>query len=47
MNLNSIRLRLTVDYVGIFGLLLLLLGMFAIFGFSRELTKQQDELLVR
>jgi signal transduction histidine kinase len=47
MNLNSIRLRLTVGYVGIFSLLLLLLGMFAIFGFSRELTKQQDELLAQ
>ncbi len=47
MNLSSIRLRLTVGYVGIFSLLLLLLGMFAIFGFSRELTKQQDELLAQ
>jgi two-component system sensor histidine kinase CiaH len=47
MNLNSIRLRLTIGYVVIFSLLLLLLGMFAIFGFSRELTKQQDELLAQ
>jgi two-component system sensor histidine kinase CiaH len=47
MNLNSIRLRLTVGYVGIFALLVLLLGMVAIFGFSRELTKQQDELLAQ
>src|ERR687894_2063509 len=47
MNLNSIRLRLTAGYVGIFALLVLLLGMVAIFGFSRELTKQQDELLAQ
>jgi signal transduction histidine kinase len=47
MNLNSIRWRLTVGYVGIFSLLLLLLGLFAIFGFSRELTNQQDELLAQ
>jgi two-component system sensor histidine kinase CiaH len=47
MNLNSIRLRLTVGYVGIFALLVLLLGVVAIFGFSRELTKQQDELLAQ
>ena len=47
MNLNSIRLRLTVGYVGIFGLLLLLLGVFAVFGFSRELVLQQDELLTQ
>jgi hypothetical protein len=40
MNLNSIRLRLTAGYVGIFALLVLLLGVVAIFGFSRELTKQ-------
>jgi signal transduction histidine kinase len=47
MNLNSIRLRLTVGYVGIFALLVLLLGVVAIFGFSRELTKQQDDLLAQ
>jgi signal transduction histidine kinase len=47
MNLNSIRLRLTAGYVGIFALLVLLLGVVAIFGFSRELTKQQDELLAQ
>ena len=47
MNLNSIRLRLTVGYVGIFSLLVLLLGVFAVFGFSRELVLQQDELLAQ
>jgi signal transduction histidine kinase len=47
MNLNSIRRRLTVGYVGIFGLLLLLLGVFAIVGFSKELVLQQDDLLAQ
>ena len=47
MNLDSIRWRLTAGYIGIFALLLLLLGVFAVFGFSRELTLQQDELLVQ
>jgi signal transduction histidine kinase len=47
MNLDSIRLRLTVGYVGIFSLLLLLLGVFAVFGFWRELVLQQDELLAQ
>ncbi len=47
MNLNSIRLRLTVGYVGIFALLVLLLGVVAVFGFSRELTLQQDDLLTQ
>ena len=47
MNLNSIRWKLTLGYVGIFSLLLLLLGLFAVFGFSRELVLQQDELLAQ
>jgi signal transduction histidine kinase len=47
MNLNSIRLRLTVGYVGIFALLVLLLGVVAVFGFWRELVLQQDELLAQ
>jgi signal transduction histidine kinase len=47
VNLSNIRLRLTVGYVGIFALLVLLLGMVAIFAFSRELTQQQDELLAQ
>jgi signal transduction histidine kinase len=47
VNLDSIRSRLTVGYVGIFGLVLLLLGVFAVFGFSRELVLQQDELLAQ
>jgi signal transduction histidine kinase len=47
VNLDSIRSRLTVGYVGIFSLVLLLLGVFAVFGFSRELVLQQDELLAQ
>jgi signal transduction histidine kinase len=47
MNLDSIRWRLTAGYIGIFALLLLLLGVFAVFGFLRELTLQQDELLAQ
>ena len=45
MNLDSIRWRLTAGYIGIFAVLLSLLGVFAVFGFSRELVFQQDELL--
>ncbi len=44
MDLNSIRLRLTVGYIAIFALLILLLGVVAVFGFSRELVLQQDQL---
>jgi signal transduction histidine kinase len=47
VNLNSIRWKLTLGYVGIFSFLLLLLGLFAVFGFSRELVLQQDELLAQ
>jgi signal transduction histidine kinase len=47
VNLNSIRSRLTVGYVVIFSLVLLFLGVFAVFGFSRELVLQQDELLAQ
>ena len=47
MNLDSIRWRLTAGYISIFALLLSLLGVFAVFGFSRELTLQQDELLAQ
>ena len=47
MNLDSIRWRLTAGYIGIFTLLLLLLGVFAVFGFYRELVLQQDDLLVQ
>jgi hypothetical protein len=47
MNLDSIRLRLTVGYVGIFALLVLLLGVVAVFGFWRELVLQQDDLLAQ
>jgi len=47
MNLDSIRWRLTAGYISIFALLLSLLGVFIVFGFSRELTLQQDELLAQ
>jgi len=45
MNLDSIRWRLTAGYIGIFAVLLSLLGVFAVFGFSRELVVHQDDLL--
>jgi len=45
MNLDSIRWRLTAGYIGIFAVLLSLLGVFAVFGFSRELVLHQDDLL--
>ncbi len=47
MNLDSIRWRLTAGYIGIFALLLSLLGVFVVFGFSRELVLQQDDLLAQ
>jgi signal transduction histidine kinase len=47
MNLDRIRWRLTAGYIGIFALLLSLLGVFAVFGFSKELVLQQDDLLVQ
>jgi signal transduction histidine kinase len=45
VNENRVRVRLTVGYVGIFALMLLLLGFVAVLGFSRALVYQQDELL--
>lgn len=47
MNLGRIRLRLTLGYVGIFALILLLMGAAAAFGLSVELASQQDDLLVQ
>ncbi len=47
MKLEQIRQRLTVGYVGIFALIFVLLGSFAVAGFSRELTEQQDILLTQ
>ena len=47
MNLNRIRLRLTLTYVGIFALIVLLLGTVAVVGFFQELTAQQDDLLAQ
>ncbi len=47
MNESHIRVRLTIGYVGVFALMLLLLGLVAVFGFSRALTSQQDELLAQ
>ena len=45
--LEWIRWRLTLGYVGIFALIFVLLGAFAVVGFSRELTEQQDVLLAQ
>jgi signal transduction histidine kinase len=45
--LKRMRWRLTLGYAGIFALILLLLGVAAVFGFSRELTDQQDTLLTQ
>ncbi len=45
--LERIRRRLTLGYVGIFALIFVLLGAFAVVGFSRELTEQQDVLLAQ
>ncbi len=45
--LEQIRRRLTLGYVGIFALIFVLLGAFAVVGFSRELTEQQDILLAQ
>jgi len=47
LNESRIRVRLTIGYVGVFALTLLLLGLVAVFGFSRELVNQQDELLAQ
>lgn len=47
MNLNRVRLRLTLAYVGIFALIVLLLGTVAVVGFLQELTAQQDDLLAQ
>src|SRR4028118_2357886 len=45
MSRVSSRWRLTAGYIGIFAVLLSLLGVFAVFGFSRELVVHQDDLL--
>ncbi len=45
--LERMRWRLTLGYAGIFALILSLLGMTAVIGFSRELTIQQDILLTQ
>ncbi len=47
MNLNRVRLRLTLGYVGIFALIVFLLGTVAVVGFLHELTGQQDVLLAQ
>jgi hypothetical protein len=43
--LERMRWRLTLGYAGIFAVILLFLSAAAVFGFSRELTNQQDVLL--
>jgi len=47
LNLSRVRLRLTLGYVGIFALIVLLLGSVAVVGFLHELTRQQDDLLTQ
>ncbi len=47
MNLTRVRLRLTLGYVGIFALIVLLLGTVAVVSFRYELTAQQDDLLAQ
>jgi signal transduction histidine kinase len=47
LNLNLVRLRLTLGYVGIFALIVLLLGTVAVVGFLHEITRLQDDLLTQ
>jgi signal transduction histidine kinase len=47
LNLDRTRLRLTLGYVGIFSLILFLLGAVAVIGFYEELTIEQDDLLAQ
>jgi signal transduction histidine kinase len=42
---ESIRKRLTLGYVGIFALILVVLGIVAVSSFARQAATQQDELL--
>ena len=47
MNLDRIRRRLTLGYVGILALIVVILLVVAVTGFSAELTRQQDDLLAQ
>ncbi len=47
MNLDRIRRRLTLGYLGIFALIVAILLGFVVTGFSAELTSQQDDLLAQ
>jgi signal transduction histidine kinase len=47
LNLERIRWRLTFGYVGIFALIVVILLVVAVTGFSAELTRQQDDLLAQ
>jgi signal transduction histidine kinase len=47
LNLNGIRLRLTLGYLGVFTLILLTLSAIGVAGFSKELIVHQDELLTQ
>ena len=47
MNLNRVRLRLTLGYVGIFALIVIVLLVVAVTGFSTQLISQQDDLLTQ
>ena len=43
--LDSIRRRLALGYVGIFALILVLVGAVVVASFARQAATQQDELL--
>ncbi|AHY48331.1 Histidine kinase-, DNA gyrase B-, and HSP90-like ATPase (plasmid) [Rubrobacter radiotolerans] len=47
MNLDRLRLRLTLGYLGISAVILALVLVAAVVGFSRELIEQQDTLLLQ
>ena len=44
---KRIRLQLTTGYVGIFALILIVVGVVVVTGFSRQVTAQQDEFLTQ
>jgi signal transduction histidine kinase len=47
MNVDRVRLRLTLGYVGVFALIVVLLLTVTMISFYRELVTQQDELLTQ
>lgn len=44
---KRIRLQLTIGYVGILALILIVVGVVVVIGFSRQVTVQQDEFLTQ